>query len=188
MTVVVFDFDKTLTYSDTLFGFYREVAGHERYFGLKRVLYLCCAVLYKLKLRNNDYLKQVGVSLFLKGKSRQQLEESGQIYAAKIRLNQIYYEIYQSGDASEKIISTASFEEYVKFVFKEDRVSGSTLNYSEHDEVISLHLNNFGGAKVRSLRELGISKISKLYTDSFSDRPLMDWADEVFLVRDGKIV
>ena len=68
--IIVFDFDKTLTFKDTLFGFYKIVNKNSSIFLIKRLLLLIGAFLYKFKIIDNDSLKSFGIFLFLKGKDK----------------------------------------------------------------------------------------------------------------------
>lgn len=184
MKLVVFDFDKTLTDRDTLFGFYREIDGRTPTFLLKRIVLLGTALAYKAGLISNDRLKSVGVWLFLRGKTTEQVESAARSYARKITLNQIYEEYYRSLPRDERLIISASLTVYLQERFPGEHVIGSTLSF-EDGVVNRLAVNMYGEEKLRSLVAKGVDQCSRLFTDSFSDRPLMDMAKEVFLVRDG---
>jgi hypothetical protein len=55
--VIVFDFDKTLTKKDTLFGFYKFVSVNNLSFKFKRLILLFFSILYKLRIIKNNQLK-----------------------------------------------------------------------------------------------------------------------------------
>jgi phosphoserine phosphatase len=183
--VIVFDFDKTLTDRDTLFGFYRIVAGSDRLFLLKRIVLLVAGVLYKAGLIKNNTLKRLGIFLFLKGRPRSELEVAAKSYAQQIELNDIYYNHYDKVEG-EKWIVSASPEIYLRYLFTAENVAGTTFTYSGGN-VKGLGVNMFGWEKKKYLNEKGIYHISELYTDSMTDKPLMDIAEKVFLVKDGNI-
>ena len=184
-SVTVFDFDKTLTDKDTLFGFYRTVAGSDRLFFAKRILLLAAGVLYKAGVLNNHRLKRIGISLFLKGRLRDELEDAAQKYAKQIEFNDIYYNYYQKTEGEKWVIS-ASPEIYLRYLFPGENVGGTTFMYSGK-KVNGLDLNMFGSEKKKFLNGKGISRFSEFYTDSMSDKPLMDIADKVYLVKRGEI-
>lgn len=47
---------------------------------------------------------------------------------------------------------------------------------------------NFGENKVkRFVKKIGKKKITNFYTDSYNDKPMMDYAEHVFLITKGKI-
>jgi hypothetical protein len=88
--VIVFDFDKTLTVKDTIFGFYRSVSGNGATFSVKRILFLAGAVLFKAKLFSNDSLKRLGAALFLHGYTEKELKAKGVEYASGIEMNGVF--------------------------------------------------------------------------------------------------
>ena len=45
----------------------------------------------------------------------------------------------------------------------------------------------FGEEKKKYLKKMGINTIKELYTDSFTDFPLMDISENVYLVNGNKI-
>lgn len=184
--VTVFDFDKTLTDKDTLIGFYRTAAGSDQLFFAKRLLLLAAGVLYKAGLIRNDLLKSVGISLFLKGITRIDLEAAARKYAKDIELNGIYRDHYQSGEGEKWIVSAAP-EVYLKHLFPGEKVAGTTFRYSG-GKVKGLDVNMFGSEKKRFLSEKGIENLYEFYTDSASDKPLMNISEKVFLVKAGSII
>ena len=185
--MTVFDFDKTLTNHDTLFGFYKEVAGDEMLFTFKRWCLFTVALAYKLKLISNTQLKRIGVRLFLYHKTIEKLENSARKYAQKIRLNDIYKTHFTSTPKRERIIISASLEIYLKKIFPDENVAGSTLSF-RNNRVSGLECNMYGTEKVSYLKNNGINRVEKLYTDSYSDKPLMEFSNITFIVDDGKLI
>jgi phosphoserine phosphatase len=183
--MTIFDFDKTLTDYDTLFGFYREVCKNERFFFLKKNLLLLFGVLYKLNFISNTTLKRVGVSLFLKNKYRHCLSEHAEVYKKSIQLNQVYYSQFLRIRKTERVIISASLVDYLVEIFPEEEVFGSRLRYVD-EKVVGLKDNLYGEAKASLVNKLGW-KVGTVYTDSFSDKPLMDLAENVFLIKKGQI-
>ena len=185
-SVAVFDFDKTLTDRDTLFGFYRTVAGGDPLFFFKRILLIAAGVLYKAGLITNCTLKRIGIYLFLKGTSRDELEDAARKYSEQIELNDIYLNHYQETDG-EKWIVSASPEIYLRYLFPDDHVAGTTFKYSGN-KVMGLETNMFGQEKKKLLGKKGITRIHRLYTDSIADRWLMDISENVYIVNQGHII
>ena len=180
--VIVFDFDKTLTVKDTIFGFYRSVSGKKSTFFLKRIFFLAAAVLSKAKLISNDSLKQCGVALFLHGYTENELKAKGIEYAFGIEMNGVFEGQCRRYQGNRIIILSASFEEYLKPLFPEYWVAGTQIRYDENGVACGIRRNLFGVEKRNWLAEQGIEEISVLYTDSFSDKPLMDIARRVYIV------
>ena len=185
-SVAVFDFDKTLTDRDTLFGFYRTVAGTDPLFLFKRMLLIAAGVLYKAGLITNCTLKRIGIYLFLKGKSRDELKDAARRYSEQIELNDIYLNHYQKTD-SEKWIVSASPEIYLRRLFPGDHVAGTTFTFSGNN-VTGLKTNMFGQEKKKFLVEKGITRIHSLYTDSIDDKSLMDMSERVYIINQGHII
>ncbi|HET8804197.1 MAG TPA: HAD family hydrolase [Aequorivita sp.] len=183
--MIVFDFDKTLTDNDTLFGFYKEVHPKGLSFKLKQVALLFVAVAMKLKIIGNDHLKKAGIFLFLKGRSETGIREAAKRYAKNIKLNPIYDSDFLLASPSKRIIISASFDLYLKELFPEEQIIGSTLHYKD-GKVKGLKENAYGVQKNHMLKKLGVIEIDCLYTDSYSDKPLMDISKRVYLVRSGK--
>lgn len=184
---IIFDFDKTLTVKDTIFGFYRSVSGNGVMFFLKRILFLFVAVFSKAKLVSNDSLKQFGAALFLNGHTENELKIKGIEYASGIEMNSVFENQFGQYPADRVIILSASFEEYLKPMFPEYRVAGTQILYDGKGEACGIRRNLFGKEKRNWLVEQGIEKISVLFTDSFSDKPLMEIADKVFLVEGSSV-
>jgi phosphoserine phosphatase len=184
--LVVFDFDKTLTYDDTLYGFYKEIGGNHFLFPVKRLLLFLSAIMFKLNIISNDHLKRVGVWLFLKGRSRFEIDRAASIYATKIKLNKIYQEIFLKKPCQTRLVVSASYEEYLKYIFPEDQVIGAQLNY-DNNVVKGLKRNMFGSQKSEFLEAKGNPNIDEFYTDSYTDLPLMNISNKNFLVQGDKI-
>lgn len=189
--MIIFDFDKTLISYDSLFGYYSLVErlspNHNRfYFICKRVILLFTAILYKVKIINNTRLKKVGVTLFLKNKSHSYLQEIGRQYAQTFKFNSVYYDVFLKTNPNKRLICTASFEDYVQYIFPGEKIIASKLNYN-HNKVKKLELNCYGFAKVKAIKEQSIHQVEVLYTDSFSDKPLMTISKKVYLVDGNQI-
>jgi len=182
---VVFDFDRTLIERDTLFGFYRAASEPGFLFQLKRIILTGVAVLYKLRLINNDALKSAGIWLFLRNKSVEELEQAAEAYAASLSLNEIYQRDFLQTAAHRRVVVSASPELYLRRVFEGETVFGSQLKVRK-GRVVGLMRNLYGPEKVRRLLEEGIVPISAVFTDSYSDKPLMELAETVWLVEKGQ--
>lgn len=184
--IIVFDFDKTLTYKDTLYGFYEAVSGDTPSFKVKYVLFLFIAILAKVKLISNDSLKKFGIKLFLKGKHKNKINKKGKEYASSIKLNRIYSEDFKKIPSKNKIIVSASFEEYLKPVFPDHLIIGSKILFDKNGRVKGLDRNLYGERKLTFLHYTGVEYIDVLYTDSYADKPLMEISKCVYLVKGNK--
>ena len=185
MKLHAFDFDKTLTNVDTIFGFYKQTNKRNFFFVIKHSLLLFAAIIYKLKLIDNEDLKKIGVKLFLVGKSRIEIINGAKEYSKKIKLNQIYFNNFLTIKKEQRIIISASFEEYLEFIFPEEKIVGSRLSF-KNDKVTGLDRNMYGSSKSKFLLKNNIEKLESFYTDSYSDLPLMKMASNIYLIEKGK--
>lgn len=69
-SVIVYDFDKTLTYKDTLLGFFMHVGRRKRFYIPRLLLYMLYMVKSKAGMMSNTMLKEKGVNLFFKRPSQ----------------------------------------------------------------------------------------------------------------------
>lgn len=186
--MVVFDFDKTLINKDTLFGFYRAVDHQNAFFDIKRLLLISFAIFYKLGLISNTQLKRVGIALFLKGKSREQIDAIGEKYAQELRLNSIYEDYYLSSSKDQRIVITASLGSYIRPLFEDNLVLCSELKY-ENNLVIGLDFNCYSENKPNAyFEEVGKLTIDELYTDSTVDLPLIKISKYTYVVMNGRVI
>lgn len=185
--MVVFDFDKTLTDKDTLFGFYRCASTDKKLvFVLKKYLLLVIALLYKAKLISNTTLKKTGVFLFLNGKSKEEITNAANVYAKSVGLNILYESVFLKIPREHRMIISASFTVYLKYIFPGENIFGSALKFT-NNKVSGLELNMYGKAKLAVFKDSSSADIDAFYTDSYSDQPLIDIANEAYLVGKGRV-
>ncbi len=184
MPTIVFDFDNTLTKKDAVVGFLLAVS-NKRFKAIRVLFLIFFAILHKLRLINNDRLKKAGIALFLEGLTKAEMAKRSADYAATIAMNDIYRREF-CGKYPKAIIATASFEDYVKVIFKENLVLAARVSYTD-DRVSGLEKNAYGPQKVKLLNEQGIKEVDIFYTDSFSDQALMDISAVVYLVKNNDI-
>jgi phosphoserine phosphatase len=178
--VVVFDFDKTLTKQDTLWGFYK-CCNPYWYRGFKDVFYLCFSLLHVLKIIDNDRLKKIGILIYLKGKKREELNNYGKQYAKNIVFNDVYHSVFLI-KYPDAIIASASYEEYLRPIFTNNKLIASRLEY-QHDKVVGLKDNAYAYTKKTMLIKEHINEIDIFYTDSKSDLPVCGLSKNVIWVK-----
>jgi phosphoserine phosphatase len=184
MPTVVFDFDKTLTRRDTVLGFLL-MASEKGLIPFRRVIFLFFAVLHKLKLIGNDRLKKMGIALFLKNMNEGVIKRKAMEYSAGILLSSVYQTEFVS-KYPDAVIVTASYEDYVRPLCKNNLLLAAKLGYT-NEKVSGLLQNAYGPQKVELLKEQGIERVDIFYTDSFSDQAVMDISAVVYLVKNGNI-
>ena len=186
--VVVFDFDKTLTFKDTNLGFFKFAGREQPLFVLKLVLYLLFSLFRKLKIVSNTRLKNLGLFLFFSKKTEIDIYILSMGYSKIIKLNDSVYDILlrHRKEKNRVIIATASFTSYIKPIFPGIEVAGSEIDYTKTP--IRLKTHCFSQKKVECLNLMGIDKIDILYTDSLSDLPMAEIANAINLVKKNEIV
>ena len=187
MNIVVFDFDKTLTYNDTWNDFL-IFCGHEKFFfRIKYLLYLVFCVARKFKIITNLKLKKIGIYIFLKGLEIKTIEKYAQEFASKLITNKIHKAFFiDSNEKNRKIIISASLSIYLKYLFPKNEIIASELSL-KNNQVAGLKTHVFGKIKKESLIELEILRIDKLFTDSISDLPIAEMADIIYLINGDSI-
>lgn len=183
--IIAFDFDGTLTDNDTLLNFFLRSKTKFRF--IKILVYLFYACLCKVKIVSNSALKDFGVKLFLNGKSRTEINEIAEAYGKAIRLNKIYDE-YCKPLAGKAFIISASFHEYLKYIFPDDDIVASSLKYDESDKVTGVAFNCYKEQKLIALNRREIRHIDVFYTDNVvADGPLVNISATTFIVNKGEV-
>jgi phosphoserine phosphatase len=188
MKIFVFDFDKTLTYKDTLLPFFLFTANKDLWFIPKIIIYILMMCLVKLKFITTYKLKTIGILFFLKNISKNEIDEKAALYAKKIKVNKIYEDYKLSLQSDNKVfIVSASFDIYLKYLFYEDNVTliASSILF---DKVFAIGLKYecYGYEKLKKLNQNNIHRINVLYTDSYSDAPIAKISDEICIVKGDK--
>lgn len=190
--VVAFDFDGTITNSDSFLKFiifYRGIL----YFILGLILNSHILLLYKLKLYSNYKTKQNLFSFFFKGINKKNFEELGTEFAKinkKILLREnamIKLSSYLEKDNTKVYIISASIEEWVKPFFKGYNIEiiSTKVQYDNENKLTGLFssYNCSGKEKVRQLllRESDRNNyVLVVYGDSKGDKELLEFADESY--------
>lgn len=179
--IIVYDFDKTLTNNDTLLGFLTFNSKKNLLYFLKLFIYFMSMVLTKFKLISNDNLKNIGVILFIKNLTNNELQFKYNNYFKYIDFNFLFKETNFSELDNTYIIS-ASFEEYLKPIFPVNiKVIGSRIDKNRS----KLEFNCYGKNKIIALKSENINHIDIFYTDSISDLPLVKIAKKTILIKNN---
>ena len=183
--IIVFDFDKTLTYEDTLFGFFYICSRNDLTTCIKLPLYFLSMVAHKLKLISNENFKRIGVRLFLRGKTKEFIRNCAEEYSGNIKLNHVYHTEFKK--YNNPYVISASFYEYLLPLFPTANILCSEIEFSDN-RVKCLKTNCYGKVKYQLLSANGIDYIDILYTDSVSDLPLARFSKEINLVKGDQII
>lgn len=185
--IIVFDFDKTLTYRDTLFGFYISISEKGFKFLVKICSYFFLMVLFKIRIISNDYLKKQGFKIFIKNKELISLEKKAKLYANSIKFNNLFNSFDFKRIDYKIIVISASYQIYLKYIFNENiEVFGSEFKI-ENGLASEFDYNCYSNFKSKILKHYGYEKIDVLYTDSFSDFSLAKLSQSINIVKNDNI-
>jgi len=184
--IVVYDFDKTLTYKDTLFGFFKAVSKKNIFYPLKVSIYFFFMIIAKLKLISNTTLKSVGVNLFLKGLDKTFIQTKSKEYSKTVKTNKIYKQLIDKNKSA--YIITGSFKEYIQPLFpKNIKIISSKLDFKDN-KVDKLNFNCYKENKIDALKQNGIESIDIFYTDSMADLEVAKISKKIFIVKKDDII
>ena len=186
--VIVFDFDKTLTYRDTIFQFYFFTSKKNINFFFKCLFYFILMVLFKFQIISNDYLKFKGFNLFLKGLKVEDIEIKAKKFVSKINFNNLYKSYNFREDSEMIFIISASYEIYLKYIFPENvKIIGTTF-ISKNGIAEEFKFNCYSTNKYLMLSDNGIKNITCCYTDSYSDKSLAEISNQIIIVNKDKFI
>ncbi len=176
--MIVFDFDKTLTYRDTTLPFLafglspiKSIHCHLRYYAL--------ALLVKCQCYSVLSLKQTMINWRFRSYDIQAWRLHCKDFSATIKTNALYRQT--NWDDPHLVVASASFKEVLVHLFPSSvLVIGSEVKI---EKKISITKHAMGGQKAEHLRAEGIESFDRLYTDSLADLPLMKMAREVVWVQ-----
>lgn len=187
--IKVYDFDKTLTYDDTTLMFLYFCCNFlKTNKSMKKILVLFFAVLHKFKFLSNTEFKALSFGLVFKGRSKQVISDISRAFSEE--KNNIFNNLGNkviAGSGKSQYVITASPECYVQMFFKNLIVIGTVFHFDSDGIYAGIKRNCFGSEKVIAIQERGISEINQFYTDSYSDRPMMEISDHIFLVKGDRI-
>ena len=176
--MIVFDFDKTLTYRDTTLPFLA--------FGLSpiksihcRLRYYFLALLVKCKCYSVLSLKQTMINWRFRKYDIQAWKLHCKDFSVTIKTNSLYRQT--NWKEPDLVVASASFKEVLVHLFPSNvLVIGSEVGLGNQ---INITKHAMGEQKAILLRNEGIESFDRLYTDSLADLPLMKMAREVVWVK-----
>ncbi|WP_417551910.1 HAD-IB family hydrolase [Marinomonas fungiae] len=198
--IAFFDFDGTLTQSDSLLPFLRAVRGQKR-FWLDMLAVSPWLAMYALKILPNHKAKERLLRQALLGMDKAELYAKGAAFADTLsggQLNALMLEKLKCHQEAGHItvLVSASLDVYLEYwseLFGFDYCLCSKLNCSD-DGVVSGALeggNCFGHEKVRRIKELLREKPHSMktfaYGDSVGDMPMLELVDEGYLYKKGRL-
>ncbi len=185
MNVIVFDFDKTLTRNDTLYGFFSSCEENRLLKIFKSVLFFISAFLCKIKFISNTSLKKFGIFLYLRNLGEENLNLISRRYAKKIHFNDLYNRNQFITGKNKYFVVSASFSCYLKYCFPTTVTIVASELKIENGKILGLNKNCYSTHKVSMLNDLGVYHIDHLYTDSYSDYPMAMIANKITIIRNN---
>ena len=182
-----FDFDGTLTYSDTMFLYLKFYNPSK--FRIQFIKHIPLFILLKLNLLEAEKVKKSFIYSILKGEKKEKIEKKSQLF-----FDQYYPEIFR-GNALDFIknidysqtdcyIVSASLDIWVKPFVEKFKMNLLATQAEFKDDIFTGNFvgNNCNGVeKVNRIKaEITDKKYDKIiaFGDTFGDQPMLAWADE----------
>ena len=182
-----FDFDGTLTYSDTMFLYLKFYNPSK--FRIQFIKHIPLFILLKLNLLEAEKVKKSFIYSILKGEKKEKIEKKSQLF-----FDQYYPEIFR-GNALDFIknidysqtdcyIVSASLDIWVKPFAEKFKMNLLATQAEFKDDIFTGNFvgNNCNGVeKVNRIKaEITDKKYDKIiaFGDTFGDQPMLAWADE----------
>lgn len=198
-TVAVFDFDKTISKSDTYIPFLLHALRRKPWRILSGLRLILPIMLYFSGVINNACLKRAFLSAFLKNEARHYIDELSENFAQHIYKNGLRKDAVQAIARHREqghilIMASASFDCYIEKIARNlhfDKCVASKLEWSHYGTVTGEldGQNCYGIEKLFRIKEVlhdreGLHIVA--YSDHCSDKPLLLWADKAFAISPSK--
>lgn len=187
MKIVVFDFDGTLSYRDSM----RELF-NERMVDSKKVYlayYYLLKVLAKLKITTVKFEKEQMLKLLFHS-NVEEFSSACKEQASRFRLNPVFEKVQEHIDRGNRvIILSASSMYFLETMFKGLKVEivGTSLKISDN-RIIGIDRHPFYHEKVSCLKKMGITEVDEMYYDSKWDEVLIPMCKVCHKVKNGQII
>ena len=182
-----FDFDGTLTYSDTMFLYLKFYNSSK--FRTQFLKHVPLFVLLKLKLVEPEKIKKSFIASILKGESKEKIEKKSQQFFEKyypeiFRTNALEFIENIDRSHTESYIVSASLDIWVRPFAEKFEMNLLATRAEFIDDIFTGNFtgkNCNGQEKVERLKAaVKDRKYDKIiaFGDTSGDREMMDWADE----------
>ena len=183
MRTIVFDFDKTLTYKDSLTQlFMTQMKGW-------RVIYLPYFVILKVlsKIKVISVLREKELLMnALFPRSEKDLQRLFLDFVPTIVLSPVNNILKEyNAEGSRVIVLTASPEKYLKLLFPKCEVIGMRFSYGKGFQITQ---HPYGKEKLKCLLDRGVNLVDEMFYDSKSDEALIPLCKKWNRVKDGVII
>lgn len=187
-TLVLFDFDGTITFKDTFLEFIKFTHGKARFYAGFSILFPFL-LLYKLGIISNYKAKEMVLSWYYKGKTLQYLQEKGKAFAEQ-KLPQLIRPLAlkkiqeYKAQQFEIVIVSASIKEWLNAWCQENQIYLICTELETKNSLITGKLdtpNCYGSEKVRRIKkEYQLHDFEKIiaFGDSKGDSEMLAIANE----------
>lgn len=187
MKILVFDFDKTLTYKDSFTQLcFQRMLKITRWWVFP--IYITLRILSKFKFISVKKEKEIALYLLFP----HYISEFNEIcrkFSSKIKLNPIVDNLNKAIILKNRaIILSASPREYIRQLFPEIEIFATELKVDCTGKIKGIDRHPYGLAKLDTLVAQGITHINEMYYDSHSDEVLIPYCDVWHKVHAGKII
>lgn len=182
----MFDFDKTLTYNDSLTQlFLWRMRGWRIIF---MPLYFTFKVSSKIGVISIKREKELSIKVLFSN-DYLTFDSQCRLFAPKIKLTPCFSLLQEEiNKGSQVIILSASPSNYLHHIFTNVTIVATTFCVNDQSEIIAIQQHPYGEEKLRCLLNIGVSHIDTMYYDSKSDEALIPICNEWFRVANGHVV
>lgn len=187
MKTIVFDFDKTLTYKDTMNQlFFLRMKGMR---SLYWPIYLFLVFLVKLRLITTKKLKETSIK-FLLPKHKEKIIETFKDFSKMIILADTIVDILNKNikAGNRVIILSASPIYYLRELFPKAEIIGTTFEFGSDMKFKKIAEHPYGKEKLNSLIRKGIINIDEMYYDSKADEEIFSLCTVAHKINKGNII
>ena len=193
-TVAIFDLDCTITYKDTYVPFLFSILKTYPSRLLRTTELPFAVILYKIKLRDNSWLKETFLNAIMGGLTRQQIQSSRDKFLDKLLQDGVHKDALQAisthREANHQLVmATASFDFYTEELGQRlgfEKVICTRSGWNGEELSGNLDGNNcYGLEKLAQLTKSFQSRDEYeiiAYSDHHSDTPFLQWADKAFAI------
>lgn len=187
MKVLVFDFDKTLTYKDSFTQLCCQRMLHMTRWWVFPV-YITLKILSKFRLISVKREKEIAIYILFPHRISE-YNKICQEFSSRIKLNPIVNRLNKAIDPRNRIIIlSASPREYIQPLFPEIEIYATELKVDHTGKIKGIDRHPYGPAKSEVLVAQGVTHIDEMYYDSHSDEVLIPLCDVWHKVAAGKII
>ena len=185
--IVVYDFDGTLSYGDSIEELFNsEMRGVKVFY---RLYYYFLKVLSKLKMSTVKKEKEKMIKLLFHS-DETAFREACENQAVGYNLSEVYARLMTDVDKGNRVIVlSASSEYFLKSIFEglDVEILGTTFK-CEEGKILGIDRHPFWHEKVDTLIEKGIAEVDEAYFDSKWDECLIPLCKHWYRVNRGEIV